>query len=313
MTQRTVDGSGARQDIPGIVDSHHHLWDLDRNLYPWLQGRMSDRGWGDSRPLQKNYTVDDLLADGASQGLRKSVHVQANFNPADPVGETAWLENVASRPQSHGFPHAVVGFADFSSPGVDAILEGHARYPRVRGIRQVLNRHVDPRLNRAAHDYLGDDAWRANLGLLRQYGWSFDVQVYWQQMPAVSALAARYPDTQFILDHAGLPVERDPHSLQGWRRSMQQLAQHPNITVKLCGYGMVDNRWTVDSVRPFVLEPIEWFGPERCMFASNFPVDRLMASYYDLWNAYRQITADFSASEKAALFYDTAVRVYRIG
>jgi predicted TIM-barrel fold metal-dependent hydrolase len=295
-----------------IVDPHHHLWDLGRNLYPWLQGEMHDRGWGDLRPLQKNYLVADLFADAAGQGLEKSVHVQANFNPADPVGETAWLEEIAALPQSLGFPQGIVAVADFSSSNVDEILEGHAHFGRVRGIRQVLNRHTDPKLNRAPKDYLAHDTWRVNLGKLRRYGWSFDVQVYWQQMPAVAALARRYPDMQFILDHAGMPAERDAANIERWRRGMRQLAGCRNIAVKLCGYGMVDVHWTIESIRPFVLQPIEWFGPARCMFASNFPVDRLMASYDRIWQAYREITAGFSEAERRQLFMATAERIYKI-
>ena len=273
---------------------------------------MHDRGWGDLRPLQKPYLVADLLADAARQGLQKSVHVQANFNPADPVGETAWLEEIAARPESRGFPHGIVAFADFSSPEVQSVLERHARFSRMRGIRQVLNRHPDPKLNRAPKDYLADESWQANFGLLRRHGWSFDVQVYWQQMPAVAALARRYPDLQFILDHAGMPAERDAAGIEGWRRGMRALAGCPNIAVKLCGYGMVDTRWTPESIRPFVLQPIEWFGPGRSMFASNFPVDRLMASYDRLWDAYAEITAAFSDAEKRLLFRDTALRIYRL-
>lgn len=295
-----------------IVDPHHHLWDHGRNLYPWLRGEMHDRGWGDLRPLQENYLVADLLADAARQGLEKSVHVQANFNPADPVGETAWLEEIAAEPASRGFPHGIVAFADFSSPEVDSVLEGHARFARMRGIRQVLNRHADPKLNRAPKDYLADETWQANLGKLRRYGWSFDVQVYWQQMGSVVGLAQRYADVQFVLDHAGMPAERDVQGLEGWRRGMRQLAACPNVAVKLCGYGMIDIRWTPESIRPFVLQPIEWFGPPRCMFASNFPVERLMASYDRLWNAYREITSDFSEDERQQLFRSTAEKIYRI-
>lgn len=293
-----------------IVDPHHHLWDPGRNTYPWLQGEMHDRGWGDLRPLQRPYLVADLLADAARQGLQKSVHVQANFDPSNPVGETAWLEGVAA---ASGFPHGIVAFADFSSANVQAILDAHAQASRrMRGIRQVLNRHPDPKLNRAPKDYLASDAWVRNLGLLRRYGWSFDAQVYYQQMPALAALARRYPDLQFVLDHAGMPAERDEPGIEGWRKAMKQLAGCPNIAVKLSGYGMVDNRWTVESIRPFVLQPIEWFGPERCMFGSNFPVDRLMASYDRLWGAYREITAGCSADEQHQLFSATAERIYRV-
>ena len=271
---------------------------------------MHDRGWGDLRPLQRNYLVADLRADAAGLGLEKSVHVQANFDPEDPVAETAWLEKVAN---AEGFPHAIVAFADLSSPAAQSLLDAHgSASPRMRGVRQVLNRHPDPKLNRAPKDYLADERWQQNLGLLERYGWSFDAQVYWQQMGALAKLAGRYPRIPFVIDHAGMPVERDAAGLEGWQRGMRALAACPNVAVKLCGYGMVDNRWTEESIRPFVLQPIDWFGPERCMFGSNFPVDRLMASYARLWGAYRAITAGFSEVEQALLFRGTATRVYRL-
>ena len=295
-----------------IVDSHHHLWDHSTHRYPWLAEQMHDRGWGDWSPLRSDYLVTDLLADAGRQLLIKSVHVQANIDPADPVAETAWLEAVAARPEARGLPTAIVGYADFSSPEVEHVLERHAAFPRVRGIRQDLNRHTDPSLNRAVRDFLGDEGWRTRIGLLRRLGWSFDAQVYWQQMPSLAALADRHPDIVFVLDHAGSPAERTPEGLEGWRKSMMQLARCPNVVVKLSGYGMTDNRWTVDSIRPFVRGPIEWFGPDRAMFGSNFPVDRLMAEYDRLWDAYREIVADLSTDEQKAVLRGTAERVYRI-
>ena len=297
---------------PEIVDSHHHLWDLGANRYPMLVGPMHDRGWGDWSALRNDYVVKDLRADARAQRLVKSVHVQANVDATDPVRETAWLQALATDPQSGGFPHAVVAYVNFCWPDVHAWLDRHAAFARVRGIRQVLNRHSDPVLNRAERDFLADDAWCRNLGLLRGHGWSFDVQVYYQQMPAVAGLAARYPDLQFILDHAGMPAERTPDAIEGWRRGMKLLAQCPNVAVKLSGYGMMDLHWTVDSIRPYVLQPIEWFGPDRAMFGSNFPVDRLMASYDRLWNGYREIVRDFAADEQRALLRGTAERIYRI-
>ncbi|MGE0310786.1 MAG: amidohydrolase [Lautropia sp.] len=295
-----------------IVDPHHHLWDPLAHDYPWLSGPMHDRGWGDWSALRRPYRIEDLLADARNQDLVKSVHVQANFDPANPVGETAWLDSVARSEASGGFPHGIVAFANLAADDVVQTLEAHARFDRVRGIRQVLNRHPNPMLNRAEHDWLGSARWRDNLGLLARFGWSFDAQVYQAQMPDLASLAARYPDITFIVDHAGMPVERDAASLDGWRKGMKLLSQQPNVVVKLSGYGMADVNWTIDRIRPFVLEPIDCFGPTRAMFASNFPVDRLMADYDRLWNAYRTIVAGFSADEQAALLRGTAERVYRI-
>ena len=270
---------------------------------------MHDRGWGDMRPLQRPYLPADLFRDAQRQGLEKSVHLQANWDVADPVGETRWVEKISA----NGFPHGIVGFTDFSSPDAQQVLEGHAEASkRVRGIRQVLNRHADPVRNRAPKDYLADETWVKSIGLLRRFGWSFDVQVYYQQMPAIAALARRHPDIQFILDHTGMPAERDAAGIEGWKKGMQLLAQCPNIAVKICGLGMVDYSWTVDSIRPFVLQSIDWFGPQRAMFASNFPVDRLMSSYDVLWDAFREITKDFPAADRDLLFRRTAERIYRI-
>lgn len=295
-----------------IVDAHHHLWDLNAVRYPWASEPAHDRGWGDTSSLLRDYLITDLRHEARHQNLVKSVHVQANADPADPVAETAWLDRVANESQAAGMPHAIVAWADLSAASAPSVLAQHAAFSRVRGIRQVLNRHPDPRLNRARMDFLADDAWQRQFGLLTRHGLSFDAQVYWQQMAALAGLAQRHPNTLIILDHAGMPAERTPEGLEGWTRGMQSLAACPNVVVKLSGYGMTDRHWTVDSLRPFVRGPIEWFGPDRAMFGSNFPVDRLMSDYDRLWDAYRALIADLSLDEQRAVLRGTAERVYRI-
>jgi predicted TIM-barrel fold metal-dependent hydrolase len=297
-----------------IVDPHHHLWDLSRNDYPWLNEPAHDRGWGDWSALKRSYLPADLLADAAAGGLTllKTVHVQANYDPADPVGETRWLEEVAGEPGSAGLPHGIVAFADLSADDAEEVLAAHAAFPRVRGVRQVLNRHPDPRLNRAPRDFLADPAWRRGLSLLSRWSLSFDLQIYQHQAAAAAEAIRAHPDTAFILDHALMPAERTPEALEGWRRGIALLAREPNLVVKLSGFGMVDTGWTETSIRPFVRWCIECFGAERCMFASNFPVDRLMADYGRLWRAFDSITGDLSQTERDALFRGTAERVYRI-
>lgn len=297
-----------------IVDAHHHLWDIERNFYPWLKEVHHDRGWGDMSALMLSYRASDLLSDAAGAGLTllKSVHVQANFDPSDPVGETRWLEESATESQSGNLPSAIVAFADLSASNVIAVLEGHTRFSRVRGVRQVLNRHPDPRLNRAPRDYLADDKWRSGFAELARYGLVFDAQIYHHQATGLAELARRHPGIPVVLDHAGMPAQQDPENLEGWRRAIAELAAVPNITVKISGFGMVDNNWTTDSIRPFVRHCIDCFGPDRSMFGSNFPVDRLMASYGIIWSAYAEIVSDLSESEQHYLFRGTAERVYQI-
>ncbi len=286
-----------------IIDAHHHLWDLEENYYPWLTDDIRDNVSGDYAAIRKNYLITDYLADIANQNVVKSVHVQAMHDPSDPIRETRWLQTIANSPKSFGFPHAIVAFADFSASNVEEVLEGHRQCHNLRGIRQTL--HEDGEL-------LENPTWRKNLSLLTKYGLSFDLEVFYYQMPNAASLAQGYPDTEFILCHTGLPANRDDAALDGWRRGMQTLATCPNIAVKISGLGMFDRTWSVGSIRPFVLETIDIFGIDRCMFASNFPVDKIMSSYDVLWGAFKEITAAFPESDRLKLFHDNAARCYRL-
>jgi predicted TIM-barrel fold metal-dependent hydrolase len=149
-----------------FVDAHHHLWDLERSNYPWLKEADHDRGWGDWSALRSSYLPKDFWHDADGLPLTKSVHVQANYDPTDPVGETRWLSEIAETPAAKGIPHGIVAFADLSVANAVEIIDRHLEWPRVRGIRQVLNRHPNPKLNRAPADYLADPLWRRNLELL---------------------------------------------------------------------------------------------------------------------------------------------------
>jgi predicted TIM-barrel fold metal-dependent hydrolase len=161
-------------------------------------------------------------------------------------------------------------------------------------------------------DLIRTAAWRRGFGLLRRFGLSFDLQLYPAQMHDAAALAHEYPDVPIILNHAGMPVDRDDQGLDLWRRGMRELAAAPNVAVKISGLGVADRHWTLKSIRPFVLETIEAFGVSRCMFASNFPVDKLWSDFDRLYGAFREITRPFSEAERRQLFHDNAARYYRL-
>ncbi|MGE5131556.1 MAG: amidohydrolase family protein [Gemmatimonadota bacterium] len=291
----------------GIVDPHHHLWDLSHR-YPWLQGEGKLEFQGDATPIHKNYLLDDLLADAAGLGLAKSVHVEASAG--DPRLETAWLQRIAD---SRGFPHGIVVHVPLDAPAAGQALAWHAGHRNVRGVRHILNWHPDRQYRFTERDdYLADPAWRAGYALLEQHGLSFDLQIYPGQMAAAARLAHDFPATPVILNHTGMPIGRDAASFAEWQAGMRLLAAAPNVSVKISGLGMLDHQWTVDSIRPFVLETIAIFSAGRCMFASNFPVDGLYSSYRQLWDAFGQITAGLTASEREQLFSATATRVYRL-
>jgi len=298
-------------DEQSTIDPHHHLWDLGRNTYPWLQDRtLAPRLEGDIRPIAKDYLLEDYASDTRNQNVVKSVHVECGWDPSDPVGETAWLQSLADK---HGYPHGIVARATLDAPDVEQVLEGHVRYQNIRGIRHAINWHPDPSktyVNRP--DLIRTKAWRGGFSLLQRFGLSFDLQLYPAQMADAAGLAHDYPDILIILDHAGMPVDRDEDGIRLWQRGMRELAAAPNVVVKISGLGTVDWNWTVKSIRPFVLETIEAFGVPRCMFASNFPVDKLYSDFDTLYAAFREITKHLSVDERQMLFHDNAARYYRL-
>jgi predicted TIM-barrel fold metal-dependent hydrolase len=291
-----------------ITDAHHHLWDLN-NHYPWLQesaGRLQVHG--DDRAIRRDYLLSDFLADIGGLPVRRSVHVDAGA--ADPLAEVAWLQAIAD---NHGYPHGIVARAVLDDPGIDRLLEQLAGYRNVRGVRHIVNWHEDPALTFTTQpDLLTSPAWRRGFALLERFGLSFDLQLYPHQFPEATELAMDFPGVQVVLNHTGMPLGRDKEALEQWRRGMAELSKAPNVAVKISGLGMTDHHWTVESVRPYVLGAIELFGPERSMFASNFPVDKLYSSYSTLYSAFDELTSSFSRPEREQLFSKSAERIYRL-
>jgi predicted TIM-barrel fold metal-dependent hydrolase len=294
-----------------IVDPHFHLWDLERNHYPWLMQRpLPASVAGDVSPIARSYLLEDYRRESTRWQVIAGVHVDAGFDPSDPVAETRWLQALAAE---SGFPQAIVAAAQLHDPAVERVLEAQAAFPNVRGIRHIINWHRDAAKTYVDRpDLLTDSAWNAGFTLLRRYGLSFDLQLYPSQMADAAALAARHPDTLLILNHAGMPVDRDAEGLAAWQAGMRVLAAQPNVAVKISGLGMMDWTWTTETLRPTVLETIDIFGVARCMFASNFPVDRLYSSFDTLFDAFAEIVQAFSADERRALFAENARRLYRL-
>ncbi|WP_250509944.1 amidohydrolase family protein [Caballeronia sp. GACF4] len=294
-----------------VVDPHIHLWDLSTHHYPWLANPQTSFV-GDARDLKHDYLLADLLRDAGDIEVLKIVHVDANHDPADPVEETRWLQGLADD-TGRGMPNGIVAGADLSADDAPAVLEAHAAIANTRGIRQILNVHENPLYDYVGRHFMHEPRWRRNFALLERFGMSFDLQLYPSQMNDAAQLAREHANTQFIVNHAGMFVDRSSvEGYRAWRDGMRALAACPNVAVKLSGFAMLDHEWTVESFRPYVLETIDTFGVGRAMFASNFPVDRLFGTYKQLWNAYAQIVSDASDSEKQALFVRNAERIYCI-
>ncbi len=293
-----------------FVDAHVHLWDLDRLSYPWLTAPYDDTGvTGNVESIAQTYLLDDYLVDASAWTVTGIVHVDAGAAPAHALDETVWLQSMAD---DRGMPNAIVGFAALNDKSVEAVLERQASHANVRGIRHIANWHADPNKSYTPVDLTGDSQWQAGFALLGKYGLRFDCQIYPGQMGAIAALAAKHPDVPVILNHAGMLIDAGPDALEEWRSGMRALAALPHVTTKLSGYGIVDHRWTTESIRPRVLEAIEIFGADRCLFASDFPTEKLFGSYNRWLDAFVNITADFSADERDALFAGNALHVYGI-
>lgn len=290
-----------------IVDAHHHLWQLsDGYKYPWLQQLPRTPGMlGALTPIERDYLLADYRADTAGYDVTHSVHIEAV--PADAVAETRWLDAIDG-----GIPSVLVARVELNHPDAERTIAEHKHLGKVHGIRHIVNWHPNPAYSFTPHNLLLDQAWQAGFALLKRYGLSFDLQLYPCQMQDAVHLARRHPETVIIINHTGMPVDRDAEGIALWRNGMKALAGCDNVAVKISGLGMVDHHWNAESIRPFVLETIDLFGAGRAMFGSNFPVDKLYSSFDTLYGAFETVVHSFSEAEKAALFHDNALRFYRI-
>lgn len=294
-----------------IVDPHVHLWDLSRARYGWLQDApLPNNPAGDMSPIAgRDYLLKDYLADIAGWRVDKIVHVEAGMPRGQQLGETDWLQAMAN---AYGYPQGIVSGADLLDADLDALLEAHAARANVRGVRQIVCWHADPLKSYTDGDLLLDPAWIAGFSKLARHGLSFDLQLYPSQMATAAAIAARHPDIPMIINHAGLPTDRDPTGMERWRAGLRLLAAQPHVSVKISGLGITDRAWTTDSIRPVVLECIDAFGTDRAMFASDFPVESVHGTFDAFYSAFDAITAGFSADERDRLFAANAEAIYRI-
>jgi predicted TIM-barrel fold metal-dependent hydrolase len=291
-----------------IVDAHQHFWDPRVHYYPWLcdEPPIPFR-YGDYRAIRRPYLPADYFADARPHSVVKTVYVETEWDPRDPVGE---MRYVAQLRRDTGFPTVAVAQARLDRADAGAVLEQQAEFPFVRSIRHK------PRANRSPADgALGgmtDASWRAGFALLARHRLRFDLQTPWWHLAEAAQLARDFPATQIVLNHTGLPADRSAAGIAAWRQGMARLAQCPNVAVKISGLGVPGQPWTAAANRAIVLTTIELFGPDRCLFASNFPVDGLCATFDTIYAGFRTIVRDFSAAEQRQLFHDNALRIYGI-
>lgn len=291
-----------------VVDAHFHLWNLELLPYPWLAPNAPPRPFGDHEPIKMTYSPADYRADWCDVDVVACVHVQANCG--DPGGETRWLVECARRT---GLPSAVVAFADLTSPTIEADLDAVAADSLVRGVRMMLNWHAEPVRRAAARfDLMEDDAFRRGFGALARHGLSFDLGCLPAQLPMACQLADDHPDTTIILNHLGWPLLGDADGEGTWRRGLRDIARRKNVLLKISGLWPVDRHWSVEGLRSFVRESVELFGFERCLYGSNFPIEKMMTTIPHQVDALRRVLADATSDELELLFSTSARRAYRL-
>ncbi len=294
-----------------IVDAHQHFWDLERNYYAWLCDREPiPFRYGDYSAIRKSYLPADYLRDAGSNRPAMTVHVEAEWEPRDPVGETRWLEEVAA---TCGLPAACVAQAWLDRDDVEAVLAAQAARPLVRGIRHKPHSSANPdAVERGARGSMDDPRWRRGFALLERHRLSFDLQTPWWHLGAAAELARDFPNTSIIINHTGLPADRSEQGLAGWRKAMHVVAQAANVFLKISGLGQPGKPWTLAENGPIIRDAIAIFGVERCMFASNYPVDKLCAPFETIFAGFRAAVSDRPASDQRKLFAENAIRLYRL-
>lgn len=291
-----------------MIDAHHHIW--RQADMPWLMGPELPRIFGPYGAIRRDYLIDEYIADLKGTGITKSVYVQANWAPAQFAEEAAWVQSVADQ---SGWPHAIVGYADFTVDNVRPQLEKLATQPLMRGVRQQLHWHEKPLYRFASRpDLAADPTLRRNVARLAEFGWSFDLQVFADQMEGAAGLAAACPDVIFILQHAGMLEDQSEAGKPAWRKGMERLAAEPNVVTKLSAFGTFIHRNDPAFIREMIETTVAIFGAERCLFGSNFPIEKIWTSYSELFDAFRAGASGLTRAEWDSIFNDTAERVYRI-
>ena len=291
-----------------MIDAHHHIW-RQKDL-PWLLGPEQPRIFGAYGAIKRDYLIDEFLSDLDGTGIEKSAYVQANWAPNWAADEAAWVQKTADE---SGWPHAIVGYADFTARDVRPQLDKLAQFPLMRGIRQQLHWHEEPMYRFASRPDLGsDETVQRNVARLADYDWAFDLQLFPEQFDHGIALARACPDVTFILQHAGMLVDGSKPGWAAWEKAMTALAKCENVVTKLSAFGTFIHRNDPDFIARSIKETVEIFGAERCLFGSNFPIEKLWTSYSELLDAHLAATAGLPKGQQKAIFNDNAARIYRL-
>ena len=293
--------------MPSVIDSHFHIW--RRDDLPWLNGPMVPRIFGPYEPIRRDYPIAEYLGELEDLDVTKAVYVQTNWAKTDFEKEVAWVSDTA---KEIGWPHAIVGYVDMTVDDVRPQLDRLKAYPLVRGVRMQLHWHDVPEYRFAPNpDQVLDPAVRRNVARLKDYGYSFDLQLFPAQMRTGAELVAENPGTDFVLTHCGMLTDDRPETVAAWKEGLTHFAHLSNLTAKLSGLGTFAHRNDPAFVSLVVDGGMEILGSDRLMFGSNFPIEKLWTTYAAVLAAHKASVEKYGPKAMTDVFHDTAERVYR--
>jgi len=294
-----------------IIDAHHHFWDLNKNYYPFLRDKIDPNFFlGNYETIRENYLPIDYINDSRNHNVVGTIHCEAEWDRNDQVGETRWLKDLSL---NNKFPNAIVAHAWFHKKNSEEIIAEQASFDMVKGIRSK----PITKFSQNSQEYLYEGSmqdinWRNGLKLLEKYNLNYDLRIpNWHLEEAVE-IVRFIPNTKVIINHAGFPWNRTDEGMDYWRKGIKLMSLEPNTFIKLSEFGVKGEDWNYYQNKKIIHELIDLFGPQRCMFASNFPVSKIKISFDDLYKNYKKIVKDFSDDEKKWLFAKTASEVYNL-
>lgn len=290
------------------IDAHHHLWQLGRFPYAWLAPDSPPRPFGDHSGLKRDYLLADYLEDMAGAGVVASAFVEANTG-APGADEIEWLDEAAG---DGALPAVAVGRADLRRPDIGEILSALARSRRMRGIRMSLCWDERPQWRFIERpDVMLAPEFRRGMAELTRRGMVFDVLVVPGQLAQLAGLARASPDQQIVINHLGTPWFETARDKAAWAAGMRECARCANVAVKLSGLWPLDRKWRPERIVGPVRLVVDLFGPERCLWASNYPVEKLMCPVLDQIRNLEAVLDHLSEGDRDRIFRQTAERLYR--
>ena len=298
-------------DLP-IIDCHHHFWDLSLGGQPWLcHPPWIQFRYGDYASIRQNFLLADYKRISAGHNVVATVTLEAEWDEDKLVDETRWTETLhKANPR---FPAAHVARTFLHEPGAPDEIAAHAAHRFVRGIRHKPTAAAAPgQVERGAPASMSCPEWQRGYAALHKNGLHFELQAPWWHVDELLDLVAKFPETPVVIVHAFMPVDRSPDAMKGWRAALKRAASAPQISMKISGFGIKGVGWPYEAQRPIVRDIIDAFGVDRCMVASNFPVDGLTGSFDTIYSGYKAATADLPRVDRIKLFHDNAIRTYRL-